>query len=209
MSNVISSPFWQQKIDRFWQLTVLRFLPQAVSPNYLSIFRLILIPLVLYFLVAGHFLICLLFIVISALTDTLDGALARCRRHFSPWGLLLDPLADKLLIILTSIFLLYYYPYPAVLLLVIIFDLLMALSAALVMAFSSRQLAPSNRWGKAKMLCQVGGLIGALVALGFTWPFVLALSALLFTLAVIFEIISGLSYLYNIITPITVTSVTK
>ena len=71
-------------------------------PNLLTISRIVVIPVIfltiyihssLWYLIAG-----LLFIV-AAITDYLDGYLARARNELSAFGRLLDPIADKLLVV--------------------------------------------------------------------------------------------------------------
>lgn len=70
-------------------------------PNRLTIMRIILIPLFVIFLLVkiphGEYLAALVFII-AAVTDSLDGYLARKWKQITKLGILLDPLADKLLI---------------------------------------------------------------------------------------------------------------
>ena len=66
-------------------------------PNFLSLFRIILIPLILW----AHFAlespaISFSLILISGLTDIVDGAIARHFNMISDLGKILDPIADKL-----------------------------------------------------------------------------------------------------------------
>ncbi|MGX8699381.1 MAG: CDP-alcohol phosphatidyltransferase family protein [bacterium] len=65
-------------------------------PNFLSYFRILLIPVfvALYFL--KHYQAAAVVIVLSLITDILDGQIARRFHMISRWGKALDPLADKL-----------------------------------------------------------------------------------------------------------------
>ena len=69
-------------------------------PNALTLFRIVLIPVFLWrFLTAseqGEFYAAALILGVSALTDTLDGFIARRFNMITQLGKLLDPLADKL-----------------------------------------------------------------------------------------------------------------
>lgn len=65
-------------------------------PNILTIIRFILIPVILYFIIAGNYLLGFIFFTISGITDILDGAIARKYNLISTFGKLMDPLADKL-----------------------------------------------------------------------------------------------------------------
>lgn len=65
-------------------------------PNALTIVRFIIIPIILYFIFTGNYLLGFIFFTISGLTDILDGTIARKFNLISNFGKLMDPLADKL-----------------------------------------------------------------------------------------------------------------
>jgi len=77
-------------------------------PNLLSLFRIAVIPLLVYILTftdpLSSALAALLFLVAAA-TDYLDGYLARRNKSVSNLGKVLDPLADKLMIVTALIML--------------------------------------------------------------------------------------------------------
>lgn len=64
-------------------------------PNILTILRFFLIPFILYFLVHDEFILAIVFLTLSGLTDILDGAIARKFNFITNFGKLIDPLADK------------------------------------------------------------------------------------------------------------------
>ena len=73
-------------------------------PNILTIIRIALTPVIaLLPFIAGYWpkLICFLVFLFAAITDIVDGYLARSRNQVSDLGKLLDPLADKLLLFAT------------------------------------------------------------------------------------------------------------
>ena len=75
-------------------------------PNILTMSRFILIPFIVYFINVENYLLAFIFLTISALTDILDGFIARKFNLITNFGKLIDPLADKatqvsILIILT------------------------------------------------------------------------------------------------------------
>ncbi|GHF10300.1 hypothetical protein GCM10011600_09300 [Pseudolysinimonas yzui] len=70
-------------------------------PNILSLFRLLLIPVFLVLLLLGHLGWALLLIAVSAVTDFVDGYVARHFNQISRLGQLLDPAADRLFILAT------------------------------------------------------------------------------------------------------------
>ena len=76
-------------------------------PTYITVGRIVVVPLLVvvlltpvaekWFGMSGHALAIILFVV-AALSDILDGQLARRRKQVSTLGKFLDPIADKLLI---------------------------------------------------------------------------------------------------------------
>ncbi|MCD8294731.1 MAG: CDP-diacylglycerol--glycerol-3-phosphate 3-phosphatidyltransferase [Clostridia bacterium] len=71
-------------------------------PNRLTIVRVILIPIfILFYFVPfpGHYFVALAVFIISTLTDMADGRIARKYNLISDFGKLLDPIADKVLVL--------------------------------------------------------------------------------------------------------------
>lgn len=72
-------------------------------PNKLTMFRVILIPFFVFFLLAPYFpaygkYIALAVFIVASLTDLLDGKIARKYNLVTNFGKFMDPLADKLLV---------------------------------------------------------------------------------------------------------------
>lgn len=67
-------------------------------PNFVSLLRLLTIPLIAILIDHGHLVYGLIMLAISALTDWLDGFLARSLNQITKLGQILDPIADRLLI---------------------------------------------------------------------------------------------------------------
>ncbi|MBR5900103.1 MAG: CDP-alcohol phosphatidyltransferase family protein [Clostridia bacterium] len=65
-------------------------------PNLLSFFRIALVPVISYSFLNSHRITCASFIVLSFITDVLDGYIARKFNMVSALGKALDPVADKL-----------------------------------------------------------------------------------------------------------------
>ena len=64
-------------------------------PNALTILRFILIPFIIVFLFQDKYVEALIFLILSGLTDVLDGFIARKFDCITNFGKLIDPLADK------------------------------------------------------------------------------------------------------------------
>jgi cardiolipin synthase len=72
-------------------------------PNVLSLIRLALVPVFLVLVIAGNDLLALATLIVSSVTDYLDGVLARRLNQVTRLGQLLDPAADRLFIFATVI----------------------------------------------------------------------------------------------------------
>lgn len=102
-------------------------------PNALSALRILLIPFFVYLMMQNQSPLAGLVLVISGITDLLDGFLARSFNWTSQLGKILDPVADKLtqaaVCIVMIIKLRYYWPFFAILLAK---DLIMLLAGGLL-----------------------------------------------------------------------------
>ena len=68
-------------------------------PNLLTVFRMVLIPVFASLLFYQRFLLALSVFVVAGVTDGLDGLLARRFNQKSQLGTILDPIADKLMLV--------------------------------------------------------------------------------------------------------------
>ncbi|MBW6431829.1 CDP-alcohol phosphatidyltransferase family protein, partial [Patescibacteria group bacterium] len=89
---------FQQKIDNLIYRVFGKIIPKGIKPNHLTLLRFILIPIVFALLYSGYVVWGLIFFIITASTDFLDGTLARKRNQITDLGKIIDPIADKLLI---------------------------------------------------------------------------------------------------------------
>lgn len=65
-------------------------------PNILTIIRFLLIPIIIFYIFTGNYILAFIFFTISGITDIADGFIARKFKLISNFGKLMDPLADKL-----------------------------------------------------------------------------------------------------------------
>lgn len=66
-------------------------------PNMLTSLRFVMIPVYLYVFAKGHMIPAFLVIIAAGMTDILDGYIARRSGQVTEIGMMLDPLADKLM----------------------------------------------------------------------------------------------------------------
>lgn len=119
-------------------------------PNLLTIFRLILIPvfiLVFFSEYPGSLLNSTMVFLIAGFTDSLDGYIARKYKLITKIGIVLDPLADKLMLltVLTCLSLKGYIP-SWVLIVVAVKEILMILCG--IFLYKKGTVIPSNIFGK-------------------------------------------------------------
>lgn len=123
---------------------------QAIAlPNLLTYVRIIAVPVFVWAFLAGRSTLALVLFAMAAVTDGLDGLLARALHMQTRLGTLLDPIADKLLTLAALVLLVARGELPAWLLgMVLVRDGGIALGTAHLRA--SRILVPSTptRFGK-------------------------------------------------------------
>lgn len=114
-------------------------------PNILTIIRFILIPFIFTSVINKHFLAALIIFTVSALTDVLDGFIARKFNYITDIGKLLDPLADKLtqISLLLSLAILGILPWW-IFAIVFIKELVMVISASVL--YSKDDVVVYSKW---------------------------------------------------------------
>lgn len=169
-------------------------------PNALTLLRIFLVPLLLAAMLSGKFEIdtglgfvldeewtALIVFLAAALTDFLDGYLARRNRQVTTIGKLLDPIADKLLVSAAFISLVELDRVPAWMV-VLIVGREFAVSGLRYIALTEGITIAAGTWGKLKMWAQVMAISVLLVR-----PDNVVADALLFA-AVALTLISMVDY---------------
>ncbi len=126
-------------------------------PNSLTLARIFLVPLlvvVLWTEFEGKELVGAAIFSVAALTDWLDGFLARRQKQVTTFGQLMDPLADKLLITAALISLVQMELAPAWMV-AIILGRELGVTVLRSLAWSRGVTIPASPLGKAKMMSQV------------------------------------------------------
>lgn len=114
-------------------------------PNILSLFRIaLIIPFVIFFL-RSNYIAAAVFIILSGVTDALDGFVARKFNQITDLGKMLDPLADKLTLIAIMICIVILFPIvlPVVAIL-IVKDIVMMIGASVLLKSDIKP--PAARW---------------------------------------------------------------
>ena len=125
-------------------------------PNLLSLLRIGLVYPILNNIYLGEFIISFIYFVVAAITDSLDGFLARKMNWQTYLGTILDPVADKLLLSGT-IFILWINEYIPLYIFIIFFgrDVVILLGAAIHMTLIETDTPLPNILGKITTTLQV------------------------------------------------------
>ena len=194
MSNKISNSTGKTTIiDRFLAGTVLKLMPKIVTPNHITGFRFVTIPFIIYMLVVGDYRLAILLFIISALSDAVDGALARTTNQITDWGKLYDPLADKLLIGSVAAIVVSRYVSSFLAILIITLEMLIVVGAFWRRRYRGRQIE-AKKVGKIKMVFQSAGVGFILLFTIFKLPVFLAAGICFLVAGIIFAILSLIVY---------------
>lgn len=146
-------------------------------PNYLSLSRIFAVPVLIWILSSRLFegqreILASLVFIAASVTDAFDGYLARKRGQITTVGILLDPLADKLMITAAFVSLVQFNPavVPAWVA-VIVIGREFLVSGLRGIAASEGFTIEASDLGKLKMVVQIVAVVAAILAhRWFYWP---------------------------------------
>jgi CDP-diacylglycerol--glycerol-3-phosphate 3-phosphatidyltransferase len=163
--------------------------------NKITIIRILLIPVFIVFLFShipyGAWLAVIVFTV-AALSDGLDGYIARTQDQITAFGKFLDPLADKLLISAALVALVDLGRLSAWVAIVII-GREFAVSGLRLFAFRKNLIIPSSSMGKLKTFSQIVAIIVIIRDLQI-FLFGFSIGLILIWIAVFLTVLSGIDY---------------
>ena len=191
-------------------------------PNKLTLTRIILFPVVVIFImlrnVPFHWLIAAIVFIAAAITDFLDGRRARKRGIVTDFGKLMDPIADKLLVISAFVALVAVDMPDAAFgrlcspwVVIIILAREFTVQSARMIYVERGTVIAANLWGKAKTVIQIISLViifiilfaleTVLPMLGMdTQPYLTPASIVITAvtwLSALVTVISGITYLWK------------
>lgn len=166
-------------------------------PNKLTIFRVILIPFFVFFLLAPYFpgygkYIAVAIFIVASLTDLADGKIARKYNLITNFGKFMDPLADKLLVCSAMICLVETKKLAAWIVIIIIAREFIISGFRLVASDNGVVIAASY-WGKFKTTFQMLMIIALI--LDFSNKYFQILSTVLVYVALILTVVSLIDYI--------------
>jgi cardiolipin synthase (CMP-forming) len=163
--------------------------------NLFTLSRLALVPVILRAIVDGRNAAALEWFLVAALTDAIDGGLARNLGQATQFGAYLDPIADKCL--LSGIYLALgatgAMPWWLVAM-VLGRDIFILLAVLGVMAFTKVRRFPPSRWGKISTFVQIATAICFLVQNIWQLPLFHAIAVTMVWVCAVFTLWSGIHY---------------
>jgi CDP-diacylglycerol--glycerol-3-phosphate 3-phosphatidyltransferase len=164
-------------------------------PNLLTVLRIMLVPALVVALLGntpgGDVLAAIVF-ALASLTDFVDGYLARARAEITTFGKLMDPLADKLLIVAALISLVSLHRLAAWVAMVIITRELVVTVLRLG-ATQAGVITPASMFGKVKTCLQIAAILAVIAVPGHpAWVYTLLYATVAVT------VLSGLDYFFGV-----------
>lgn len=188
-------------------------------PNKLTIFRIILVPIMVIIhycailgLISGDFLnipienwIIVIIFSVASYTDHLDGKIARKNNQITTFGKFADPLADKILVLSAMLILLEKGMIPAWIPIIVVIREFVVSGYRLIAVEKGGKVIAANIWGKLKTVTQ---MIGIILMFLCQYPYftignniteiesiISILATFTITISVIATIFSGINYL--------------
>ena len=178
-------------------------------PNKLTIFRIILVPIMViitFFDIDIKWILVDAIFIIASLTDKLDGHIARSRNLVTTFGKFLDPIADKILVLSAMLVLVEAAKLPAWIPIIVLFREFIVSGYRLVAVEKGGKVVAASVWGKLKTVTQMVALVLAIIdpnafgacftgtLSGFSFWYNLIVTILLI-ISVVATIFSGVDYI--------------
>ena len=171
--------------------------------NLLTVIRILLAPIILLFLIFGEYLLCIFLSLLAGVSDYFDGYLARKYNAESELGEILDPIADKILVVFLLIGLS-----------VNLYSYLMAVMSSLIISreigvAALRDYAARNDMShktkvtflaKSKTALQLFTIMLYLIALSFNLNLLIIIGDISLIAATLITLYTGYEYTNNIFT---------
>lgn len=178
-------------------------------PNKLTIFRIILVPIMAiipFFYFDIKWIVIDVIFILASITDKLDGYIARSKNQITTFGKFLDPIADKILVLAAMLILVEDNRLPAIIPIIVLFREFIVSGYRLVAVEKGGKVIAASVWGKLKTVTQMLALILAFVdqngfaqcfiggLTGFAWWYNF-ITTILMSVSVVAAVLSGIDYI--------------
>ena len=165
-------------------------------PNFITLLRIILVPVIVILLIQGSFYKALIVFVVAGLSDALDGFLARILNQQTMLGAFLDPIADKALLVSSFVTLSILHVIPSWLAVIVIsrdFIILLGISVLSIMSITV-EIRPAFV-SKVTTALQLITILMALSVRCLAYDFNGIWLLTFYWVTALFTILSGLNYM--------------
>lgn len=178
-------------------------------PNKLTIFRIILVPIMAiipFFNFDIKWIVIDVIFILASITDKLDGYIARSKNQITTFGKFLDPIADKILVLAAMLILVEDNRLPAIIPIIVLFREFIVSGYRLVAVEKGGKVIAASVWGKLKTVTQMLALILAFLdqngfaqcfmggLTGFVWWYNF-ITTILISVSVVATVLSGIDYI--------------
>ena len=178
-------------------------------PNKLTIFRIILVPIMAiipFFNFDIKWIVIDIIFILASITDKLDGYIARSKNQITTFGKFLDPIADKILVLAAMLILVEDNRLPAIIPIIVLFREFIVSGYRLVAVEKGGKVIAASVWGKLKTVTQMLALILAFVdqngfaqcfvggLTGFAWWYNF-ITTIFMSVSVVAAVLSGIDYI--------------
>jgi cardiolipin synthase len=166
------------------------------APNAVSLTRIFLAPVIAWAIWADKAQLALAFVALAAVTDFLDGYLARTAKATTRLGIYLDPIADKILLSVVYIALGFTHRVPFWFVAIVFGrDIALVVASAIAMKVSSYNNYRPTIWGKISTFWQIAAAVAAIANAGSVFTHdVVFLSAVLTVWSAIHYTYRGIAF---------------
>ena len=162
-------------------------------PNTLTLFRFLLVPVFLVLLLNGYIMQAIVTFIVASVTDALDGAVARMTNSMTEIGMIMDPLADKALVLTALITLSAMGKLPVwITLVVLVRDIIVVSGGFIIYKRRYKMKMKPVLLGKLATFTMLTLLVSTL--LGIYWGRVFSFIPYLVWLTMALVVISGVQY---------------
>ena len=168
------------------------------TANKITVARILMTPVFMALFLAGNYWCSVaagVVFLLAALTDKLDGHIARKYDQISTLGKFLDPLADKLLV-LAALICMVEKGLAASYLVVIIVARELVVTSFRIIAMGKGVTLAADIWGKIKTVLQMAAVLCLLVE-WIIWPGSYLIGTVVLWIATGVTILSGVNYIYK------------
>ncbi|MEE8329633.1 MAG: CDP-alcohol phosphatidyltransferase family protein [Thermodesulfovibrionia bacterium] len=165
-------------------------------PNILTLTRILLLPFLAFALIYQRYDYALILFLGAGVTDALDGFIARIRKQTTYFGSILDPVADKFLLLTSFVLMSIYGLMPKWLTIIVISRDLIVVTGCIILYFVIHNLKIEPSFlGKAANACQF--LLIGLILLSRNLRYELSIPMFFFVVVALLTAVSGVHYAYK------------